>query len=330
MFGYRFATVVHAARRAFPALGLASALIFVMIGPPGSVHADDPIERDHRGEGQPALPPPASPTGPAIVHDHRDPAKHEPTRLVDAVARVQLVIRKVIIHTDQDGGIGEINLRVYIRANDQPCPRRAVDTKCGRPLVALHIPEFNAAAGDVIGFNRVIPGTDDAIDPTVSLDLGIPLRASEWAGFTIAGTESDLLLDDDMGDVDADIVDANGAFRVGTFTERSLGACIHDGHRFCDVTSFGAFSVEYEIRRVPLPDLPAHHPAQGRGRPAVLLRRRGERRRAALRSVCAHRPRRRGAASDGHAAGARGARDRGALRASVDTPGVRVDAHVLG
>jgi hypothetical protein len=168
-----------------------------------------------------------------------------------------LVIRKVIVHDEQDEGIGEINLLVKVRANDQRCPRLIYDSACGRLLVIADIPEFAAGSGDIIGFDRVVPSTDDLVaDPRIRPELGIPLRASEWAGFSIVGTESDLVLDDEMGILDADFVEANGAYRLGVFTERSIGACPHRGvGAFCSKDSEGAFSVEYEIRRIPLPDL---------------------------------------------------------------------------
>src|SRR5688572_19535126 len=90
-----------AARRILPTFGLAASLLASMIGAAAPVFADDPI-----------------------VRDHRDPS-----------ARLQLVIKRIIVHDDMDWGNGEINIRFEVRTQFGPC---APDDRwaCGPIVVA--------------------------------------------------------------------------------------------------------------------------------------------------------------------------------------------------
>jgi hypothetical protein len=182
-----------------------------------------------------------------IVHDHRDPD-----------SRVLLVIRKIIVHDDQDWGDGDIRIRVEVRTNGQECSP-AETASCGRLLVRSEFPELHASDGATVQLNRYIPRTGDYfVDPAISPDVGIPIHLGDRYVIRFEGTEIDPVDNDNMGTLDTNIIGANGQIRFGTYTERGFGACVNlppPAVPFCAPGVPAAYSVEHEIREAPLPDL---------------------------------------------------------------------------
>ena len=180
-----------------------------------------------------------------IIRDHRDPN-----------ARVEVVIRKVTIHDDMDWGAGEIKLKLRVRANENYC--EPYGGTCGRILAEGSIPQFSANDGVVKQLDRVLPAEGDTFaDSSIGPGIGIPKHQFEWLGFDVIGTEDDAAADDNLGMLQADIRDKTGPLRFGVNTERSRGRCANTpiAPDFCPPGVSGAFSVEYEIRPAPLPDL---------------------------------------------------------------------------
>jgi len=232
VFISQISAAARAARRILPVFGLAAALLTSSLGPLAGWTAT-----------------PALADGP-IVRDHRDPH-----------ARLELAIKRVIVHDDMDWGNGEIDLSYEVRSALDGCPP---DDRwsCGQLVVSGTVPRFQATDGWVQTVDRVVPAAGDTLaDSSVGPEIGIPIRPGQWYGLKVVGKESDPTVDDIMGRVQRTIVDENGTIRFGTTTQRGDGTCKrHLG--FCSPSSSetepdadGAFSVEFEIRRAPLPDL---------------------------------------------------------------------------
>jgi hypothetical protein len=186
-----------------------------------------------------AQPAPARADGP-VIRDHRDPD-----------SRLELVIRKLIVHDDMDWGDGDIRLNLQVRMGASGCELDG----CANVLVDASFPEVHASDGDVVTLDRVVPRSGVAFgDPRVGEGIGIPIRAGNAYTLTIVGTEVDTTSDDTMGFVYAHIVNESGRPRLGVHTERSAGKC---GTFFCQAGGDATFSVEYEIREPVLPDLRA-------------------------------------------------------------------------
>jgi hypothetical protein len=176
-----------------------------------------------------------------IIRDHRDP-----------YARVLLEIKRVTIHEDMDWGAGEISIGFRVYGRDESCPLTRMD-ECGQLLIQGGAPQFSASDGTVKQLDRVVPAYGDTInDGAISAAFGIPIRPSMRYGFDISGVEWDAAVDDKLGTLRAEFTDEAGQFRFGTHTERGIRG-------YVGVFDFGLepanFSVEYEIRRAPLPDL---------------------------------------------------------------------------
>jgi hypothetical protein len=180
-----------------------------------------------------------------IVRDHREPN-----------ARIVVVIKRIIVHDDMDWGDGDVDISYQVRTNTEHCNLNA-EPGCGRLVVEGAAPEFAATDGSVEQLNRTVPTEGDSLaDSSVSPELGIPIRAGQWYGLAITGLEDDEYEDDVMGILVTDITDQDGKIRFGTRTERGNGRCEHGfGNTFCGLDDSAAFSVEYEIREAPLPDL---------------------------------------------------------------------------
>ncbi len=199
------------------------------------------------------LPGAAAPAIPAradepIVRDHRDPD-----------ARLQLVIKKLIIHDDSDWGEGEM----LFTAEFWACGEGSTDVDHCSPrttLVRSGSVQILASGGDAPTVDWVLPSTTDVVrDESISATLGIPLHAGRSYGWMIKATEEDPAFDDEMGDLYG-YVSEGTSWGVGTFTRRgwrdydslASGFCKRLQSTGCDQANF---SVEYEVRLVPLPDL---------------------------------------------------------------------------
>lgn len=205
------------------ALALAFTTLAPVLGGPAPTHAADPIVRDHR----------------------------------DAqIARVHLAIKRIIVHHNQDEGAGQVSIQVQIVSRIAGCP--AGSAECRTVLVKGAVPTFEAEDGSVQDVNRTFPSaTDEVTGPGISPAFGIPIHAGREYAIVVTGTEADTFADDVMGTVVAQIKNGDGMIRLGTYTERGSGACIHTplpGSDYCS-TDPSAFSVEYEIRAAPVPDL---------------------------------------------------------------------------
>jgi hypothetical protein len=202
-------------------LMLAVTLLPWTIGPGATARAEEPIVRDHR----------------------------EPN------ARIVVVIKRIIVHDDMDWGDGDVDISYQVRTSTEHCDWKKPD--CGRLVVEGAAPEFSATDGSVEHLDRSVPAEGDSLaDSTVSPELGIPIRAGQSYGLAITGLEDDEYEDDVMGILVTDITDQDGKIRFGTRTERGNSRCEHGfANTFCGTNDLAAFSVEYEIREAPLPDL---------------------------------------------------------------------------
>lgn len=190
--------------------------------------------------GMPALAPSVLAEEP-VVRDHRDPD-----------ARVRLIIRNITIHNDQDWGKGDISIRTRISTGRPGCNPGG----CTRMLVDSTFPEFEASDGDVVQFDRFIPAFGDTVfNNETSPEIGFPVDLDNGYDILITGTEIDTVDDDFLGTLSVKLLDPSNQIRFGVFTERSIGLCKRSGGNPCASNIPGSFSVEYEIRSAPLPDL---------------------------------------------------------------------------
>jgi hypothetical protein len=180
-------------------------------------------------------------------------------------ARVQVIIKRVIVHDDMDWGNGEVKVRARIRTNDRFCSTDEGDD-CGHTLIEASLPQFSATDGWKQTENRTIPAAGDSIsEDGSSPELGIGIFPGQWYGLRINGTEVDTFSDDSMGYFWASITNEQGQVLYGSHTQRTEASCEYHapfGSDFCaprdlDKPATGAISVEYEIVKAPLPDLRA-------------------------------------------------------------------------
>jgi hypothetical protein len=205
------------ARRALP-LAFAASLVMPGLVPPDQALAEEPVVRDHR----------------------------------DSTTHVQLVIKRMLVHDDLDWGDGDVSTTVRVVSQPDDCPACAAD------LIMTTIPEFSATDGQAVQINRIVPSAGDSImDASVAPSVGIPIKTGFRYTLAVFAREVDPAEDDIMGALFEDIVNDDGEIRFGTFTARAWGACnqVPLYPQFCRPDVPGAYSVEYEIRRTPLPDL---------------------------------------------------------------------------
>jgi hypothetical protein len=172
-------------------------------------------------------------------------------------------LHKVIVHTDADSGSGgELNLDARVRTNAQACADlySKDGDSCGQVLVKIDLPEIHAKTGDVVEIERTIPLAVDSItDDQTSPDEGIPINLGAWYALSFKGTENDVFMDDELGQVHMPLLDEAGKIRYGVHTDRSSRTCLHYPHLgFCgpDGPSHdGAYSIEWELRAAMLADL---------------------------------------------------------------------------
>jgi len=216
-------------------------------------HADDPEERDHRGEEQPQLPPPPV-SGTPIVRDHR--VREDPD------ARLQIIIKEIRIDHDHDWGTGEFWFMLWLWRVNGGCPPESTSKECTTPLLRSAYIEFVADDTEPYVLNRPIPDSRPGawvLDASIGPEIGIPVWADQTYGLAIAGNEQDLAVDDEMGSLEIVLAAADN-WHIGTWTERGRKREVDSG---CDVFPVGCGAdsdqaeavVTYEIRLAPLPDL---------------------------------------------------------------------------
>ena len=161
-------------------------------------------------------------------------AAAEPT---EPAARLQVVVQQIKIHDDRDlvGGKGDMQLVVDIFRCQEGTP-----PSCGG-YIHRAVRDLSASTGDTVTLDLAMPG-----EPGFAVYAGQPhlvlFKVTEydgaWSGEEAMGTVSHVL---DTGE---------HGLGIGTHTARSF-----DEERY----SLGDYTVTYEIRPVPLPDLKALH-----------------------------------------------------------------------
>ena len=202
-------------------LALAATLFASTFGPAAPVGAGDPIIRDHRELG-----------------------------------RLEVVVKKVHIFDDRDWGEGEIRIKVSIsKLRECPEPEPGGQGFC-LDAVANSLISFGADSGETIVLDRIVPGPGDAVaDASIGPGIGFPVSAGPGYQLVIEGYESDTGRDDALGVLVGTLSEQNGWGPLGTYDERGT---------YCETGVFpptfdcgipAKYSVQYEIRHVPLPDL---------------------------------------------------------------------------
>lgn len=222
MLSHRRFIAVRPAVRAIAALALVAALLPWTIGPPAPVGAD-----------------------------------HSPTH--DSVARIQILIKRITLHDDSEPWYewdAEVSIDVVLHkvsAGCSPDSDGSYAQECLTMLAAIDLPAFDLGEDEIKTLNRMIPSSpSDSVvtDGSVTAEFGIPVYAGQTYLLAIRGSDLDFVdYSDYLGDVFRTMTEQNG-WLVGAHNQRAVldprpSASGPPGH----------FSVEYEIRNVPLPDL---------------------------------------------------------------------------
>jgi hypothetical protein len=110
--------------------------------------------------------------------------------------------------------------------------------------------------------NWVLASAADVVrDESISAEFGIPVHAARGYGWMIKGIEEDPVFDDAIGDLYG-YLSAETGWAIGTTTRRGWRNTSSPLGGFCvrvpshsEACSRAQFSVEYEVRLAPLPDL---------------------------------------------------------------------------
>jgi hypothetical protein len=214
MFRRSFVAASRAARRIVPSLGLAAAVLTSTLGAPIAALADEtPIVRDHR-----------------------------------VAARIQVIVKNVLIIDDRDDGAGELALGFSFNciAKPNPCPKQEE----GKPKTYLdgEVWRFSANSGQTQVLDRTFPWTNPANNEyRASPEMGYPVYPDQVYELSFAMTENDWYGwgDDDLGSRAIVLTPENQwGTRDGTYKLRSTTA-----------KGWGDFEIEFEVRKAPLPDL---------------------------------------------------------------------------
>jgi len=152
-------------------------------------------------------------------------------------ARLQIIVKSVKVHDDRDPGDGEMSFSASLADGDGEITRFT-------PKLATMSDEFDLGSGETRIMMHMLPSDGDTMAEGVSPEAGMPVYAGRSYTFTAEMTESDAITANEiLGDVNLAINAANG-WGIQEHTLRS----VRDGKQ-------GDFSVTFEIRRAPLPDL---------------------------------------------------------------------------
>jgi hypothetical protein len=158
----------------------------------------------------------------------------------DPAARLQVVIKSVYIHDDREGlfsGDGEFELHGHIS-----------DLSPYRGLVTMATRKFGGGTRDTITFGPegLVPGAGDSShDAEASEALGFAVYAGRRYGLYFFMVEIDPYENNEiMGEVNFYVDTAEPGLGIGTHSLRSRW----QGH-------LGDYTITFEIRRTPLPDL---------------------------------------------------------------------------
>ena len=182
-------------------------------------HADDPEERDHRGEDGPRL-------SPGTVQGEGDP-----------VARLWVYLKKVHVRSDNDliFGSGELHLEITLSRCTGGTKESCAD-RTQREYVDGYATDFSADSGDDVTLTRVFPL--DAF-PGEHYRIHTELIERDHAGDTVG------LSSDRLGEVFWTFGEADG-WRLGTHTAISIKE---------EARQRGDYDLEIEISHAPFPDL---------------------------------------------------------------------------
>jgi hypothetical protein len=204
--------------RGTAAAGLLATSVAAVLPAPEPAHAQYPNPRDHRNGGPVA-------------------------------ARVQVVLNSIKVINDRDGtlaGAGEFELWYQLRCSAEVggmCPESA-----GTVLEAFTT-KFSADSGETypldIDFPKIAPMHPDS---DVSPRNGYPLRPGVHYELETGMTEFDgISNDENMGRTRIQLTRENG-FGIGVHSVKALNR---------DQTGFGDYIANFEIKRMPFPDLRA-------------------------------------------------------------------------
>ena len=197
----------RAARRILPSLGLAAVLLTPTLGPTAPARADDSSVRDPHA----------------------------------AVARIQVILKKIFIWDDRDPYEGEMAFHVTLTCYATPVP-------ClGQPKTQLdsYWRWFSAETKEIVLLDQFLPESAPS-NPQydASKEGGYPLRQGHAYELSFSMEETDRFSgDEDMGSRTLLLRQENG-WAIGTHKLRSVRGGV-----------WGDFELEVEIREAPVPDL---------------------------------------------------------------------------
>jgi len=191
--------------------------------------------------------------------------------------RLQVLVKNVHVYEDTEWGEGEIRIlaRLWRNRVGEGCARWSDDEDCmlDQARTTLH---FNANSGDDVALTRSVPddtSKDWVADPsTISKEIGVPVYADRVYGLMFYGIEEDTFNDDHLGKAYFELSSEDN-WQIGEHHIRgALSPCDDNSpFGFCsrgapltvppspDSDGNARFSVDYEVRRAPLPDLIAEN-----------------------------------------------------------------------
>jgi len=158
-------------------------------------------------------------------------------------ARLHIAVQQVKIHDDREGalsGQGEIDLWVEIWECPEWAPLPCSDHRYSGPSIAHASRRFSGATGDTVTLDQVVPREFEgfAVYPGYHYVVQFGMIESDdvWS------------LGEEMGQVYHVLGTGERGLGLGTHTARS-------SYNFSGAGRAGDFTITYEIRRAPLPDL---------------------------------------------------------------------------
>ena len=179
------------------------------------------------------------------------------TQQTTPTTRLQVVVKDVVIHDDREGrfsGKGEmkLNASVWI-CNEAAFPQCEIDNGhvLHGSMIASIYEEFSASTGQTVTLERLLPGDGPVMSGGyVSEKIGFPVFTGPHYVLMFSMVESDgsWTASEHMGRWYQRMDVGNLGLGIGTHAERS---------RRADDVSNGDFTITYEVRIAPIPDLRA-------------------------------------------------------------------------
>jgi len=174
----------------------------------------------------------------------------------DPEARLQIVIKRIVLHDISEPfyeSTGEVVLVLFLERIDPSCPAYSLDEACRGPLATVQFPQMEMFSGESRDINRVVPLTDDSVvtDGSISTSFGVPVYEGQAYRMIIIGQDEDSVpgFNDFLGRIDR-IISGGDGWVAPPNLQRA-----NDDDSGKGQGGPGKFSLEYEIRRIPLPDL---------------------------------------------------------------------------